>query len=194
VSPQRIEEATYFRALATQQAALRRVATLVARGVSPSELFPTVAAEMARCLEVRHAVVCTFEPDDALTIVGAYDEDRPAKLRLGERLTLEGDSIATRVLSNGRPARMEFRDHTPGSVAGWVREVGLPWRVGGADRCQRTDVGSGVCRVATVAAPAAGHGGAYRRVRRSGCDRDRGCHHPRRAGGQPGPDQCARRA
>jgi signal transduction histidine kinase len=130
VNQQRIEEATYFRALATQQAALRRVATLVARGVSPSELFPTVAAEMARCLEVRHAVVCTFEPDDALTIVGAYDEDRPAKLRLGERLTLEGDSIATRVLSNGRPARMEFRDHTPGSVAGWVREVGLPWRVG----------------------------------------------------------------
>ena len=131
MSPQRIEEATYFRALATQQAALRRVATLVARGVSPSELFPTVAAEMARCLEVRHAVVCTFEPDDALTIVGAYDEDRPAKLRLGERLTLDGDSIATRVLSNGRPARIEIRDHTPGSIAGWARELGLPpWRVG----------------------------------------------------------------
>ena len=194
MNQQRIEEATDFRALATQQAALRRVATLVARGVSPSELFPKVAAEMARCLEVRHAVVCTFEPDDALTIVGAYDEDGPAKLRLGERLTLEGDSIATRVLSNGRPARMEIpRRHPrfrcrlgPGARAAVAGR--------GADRCQRTDVGSGVCRVATVAAPAAGHGGAYRRVRRSGCDRDRGCHHPRRAGGQPGPDQCARRA
>ncbi|AGB24606.1 histidine kinase,GAF domain-containing protein [Mycobacterium sp. JS623] len=130
VNQQRAGEAPYFRALATQQAALRRVATLVARGVSPSELFPTVAAEMARCLDVRHAVVCAFEPDDALTIVGAYDEDRPAKLRLGERLALDGDSIATRVLSNGRPARIEIRDHTPGSVAGWVRELGLPWRVG----------------------------------------------------------------
>ena len=130
MNQQRIEEATYFRVLATQQAALRRVATLVARGVDPSELFPTVAAEVALCLEVRHAVVGTYEAEDALTIVGVYDEDSQAKLRVGERLTLDGDSIATRVLSNGRPARMEFRDHTPGSVARWVRELGLPWRVG----------------------------------------------------------------
>jgi hypothetical protein len=130
VKQQRSREAPDFRALATQQAALRRVATLVARGVNPSELFPKVAAEMARCLEVRHAVVATYEAEDALTIVGVYDEDGPAKLRVGKRLTLDGDSIATRVLSNGRPARMEFRDHTPGSVARWVRELGLPWRVG----------------------------------------------------------------
>jgi len=130
VNQQRIEEATYFRVLATQQAALRRVATLVARGVDPSELFPTVAAEVALCLEVRHAVVGTYEAEDALTIVGVYDEDSQAKLRVGERLTLDGDSIATRVLSNGRPARMEIRDDTPGSVAGRVRELGLPWRVG----------------------------------------------------------------
>ena len=35
-------------ALATQQAALRRVATLVARGVTPAEVFSAVADEMAR--------------------------------------------------------------------------------------------------------------------------------------------------
>ncbi len=90
MNQQRIEEATYFRALATQQAALRRVATRVARGVTPSELFPIVAAEMALCLDVHHAVVGTYEAEDALTIVGVYDEDCPAKkLRLGERLTLD---------------------------------------------------------------------------------------------------------
>ena len=127
---QRSGEAVDFRALATQQAALRRVATRVARGVSPSELFPIVAAEMARCVDVHHAVVGTYEAKDALTIVGVYDEDGPARFRVGERLTLDGDSIATRVLSNGRPALMEFREHTPGSVADRVRELGLPWRVG----------------------------------------------------------------
>jgi signal transduction histidine kinase len=130
VKQQRSGEAPDFGALATEQAALRRVATLVARGVSPSELLPIVAAEMARCLEVHHAVVGTYEGEDALTIVGVYDEDGPAKLRVGQRLTLDGDSIATRVLSNRRPARMEIRDHAPGSVAGWVRELAPSWRVG----------------------------------------------------------------
>ena len=41
-----------LQALASQQEGLRRVATLVARGVSQSEVFSAVAAEMARCLDV----------------------------------------------------------------------------------------------------------------------------------------------
>ena len=36
----------------SHQAALRRVATLVARGVTPSEVFSAVATELARCLGV----------------------------------------------------------------------------------------------------------------------------------------------
>ena len=38
--------------LADHQAALRRVATLVARGIIPSELFSAVAEELARCLGI----------------------------------------------------------------------------------------------------------------------------------------------
>src|ERR1700687_3037948 len=41
--------------LAEQQGALRRVATLVARAASPSEVFATVADELARCLHVVNA-------------------------------------------------------------------------------------------------------------------------------------------
>ena len=41
--------------LADQQAALRRVATLVARGEAPSAVFSAVAEELARCLGVEHS-------------------------------------------------------------------------------------------------------------------------------------------
>jgi hypothetical protein len=52
-----------LRVLADQQAALRRVATLVARGVPPSEVFSAVARELAWCLGVPHSTLCRYEPD-----------------------------------------------------------------------------------------------------------------------------------
>jgi len=119
-----------LKALATQQAALRRVATLVARGINPSELFSEVAAEMARCLEVHDAMVGTCETEDTLTIVGVYNEDGRANLRVGERFTLDDDSIATRAQSSGRPTRMETGEHASGPVAARVREMDLPWQAG----------------------------------------------------------------
>jgi len=119
-----------LKALATRQAALRRVATLVARGINPSELFSEVAAEMARCLEVHDAMVGTCEAEDALTIVGVYNEDGPANLQVGERFTLDDDSIATPAHSSGRPTRMETGEHAPVSVAARARETDLPWQVG----------------------------------------------------------------
>ena len=56
-------------ALAEQQAALRRIATLVAQGVSPDEVFCAVAEEMGRCLRVAGAAVSRYE-DDAITVLG----------------------------------------------------------------------------------------------------------------------------
>ena len=73
--------------LATQQAALRRVATVVARGVGPSEVFSAVAEEMARCLDVQDAVVVRYEGDDAVIVVAAYSIPGFDHLRVGERLT-----------------------------------------------------------------------------------------------------------
>jgi signal transduction histidine kinase len=49
--------------LADQQAALRRIATLVARGVTPSRVFSAVVEEIARCLHVRDAVLLRYQPD-----------------------------------------------------------------------------------------------------------------------------------
>ena len=58
--------------LAEEQAALRRVATLVARGVPPEEVFAAVAEEVGRLLPVGYAHLVRYEPDRTLTIVAAW--------------------------------------------------------------------------------------------------------------------------
>ena len=63
-----------YRRLAAEQAALRRLATLVARGVEPSEVFGAVADEMRRCLNVFTAGLWCYESSSAITMVGAAAE------------------------------------------------------------------------------------------------------------------------
>jgi uncharacterized protein YoaH (UPF0181 family) len=47
--------------LAEQQAALRRVATLVAGGASSTEVFAAVAEEVAQVLHLANAAVCRYD-------------------------------------------------------------------------------------------------------------------------------------
>jgi PAS domain S-box-containing protein len=111
--------------LADEQAALRRVATLVARGVSPSEVFSAVAKELARVLAVQHASVWRYEPDGAATLLAASDEPGAKKMPVGDRFTLEGDNLAAMVLHTGRSARMDSLDEAAGSAAARIRELGI---------------------------------------------------------------------
>ena len=114
--------------LATHQTALRRVATLVARGVEPSEIFATVADEMARCLNAANASVNRFDGDTVTVLALARVEPRMEhKPVVGERHTLEGDNIATRVAHTGQPARLDGLElaNAPGSIAARLREMGL---------------------------------------------------------------------
>jgi GAF domain-containing protein len=57
--------------LADEQAALRRVATLVARGVRPEEVFAAVTEEAGRVLAVEYASLGRYEPDGAFTLVAS---------------------------------------------------------------------------------------------------------------------------
>ena len=118
------------RLLAEQQAALRRVATLVARGVSPAEVFAAVAAEMAGCLDVPVADIFRYEPDGAATVVASYSTPPAPLLQLGARLTPEGDSIAAMVLRTGHPARVDSVENAGGSLAARLPEPGIRSRVG----------------------------------------------------------------
>jgi signal transduction histidine kinase len=115
---------------ARQQTALRRVATLVARGVPPSEVFSAVAAELASCLDVQNASLWRYEPDGTALLLAAADEPGLQKMPVGERFSLDGESIAAMVRHNGRAARMDSHDHAAGSAAARIRALGLCSGVG----------------------------------------------------------------
>ncbi|WP_197521314.1 GAF domain-containing protein [Mycobacterium sp. E787] len=117
--------------LARQQTALRRVATLVAQGVSQAEVFSAVAEEMADCLDVGSAEVLRFEDDGAaIVVVASHAAPGVAHLEVGERLGTEGDNVAARVLRTRRAARMDSWEGTDGPIAERVRELGVRSRIG----------------------------------------------------------------
>ncbi|MDT5168802.1 MAG: hypothetical protein QOD02_2133, partial [Mycobacterium sp.] len=116
--------------LAAQQAALRRVATLVARGARPPQVFAAVAEEMARCLEVDCVEVLRYEVDDSAVVVASYVASAEPHVALGERVALEGDNVAGTVLRTGRPARMDDYDSATGALAARLRKLGVRCRVG----------------------------------------------------------------
>jgi PAS domain S-box-containing protein len=117
--------------LARQQAALRRVATLVAQGVSTTEVFSAVAEEMADCLNVGSAEVLRFEDNGAEIVVAAsHAAPGVAHLERGERLSSTGDNVAARVLNTRRAARMDSWEGAEGPIAERVRELGVRSRVG----------------------------------------------------------------
>jgi signal transduction histidine kinase len=111
-----------------EQAALRRVATLVAEGTPPQRVFPAVNEEVARLLDVDGTRLMRYEADGTATIVASWGE--PTIVPAGTRISLDGRSIASLVRSSGRPARIEDYEDAPGSVAAIARERGVHSAVG----------------------------------------------------------------
>jgi K+-sensing histidine kinase KdpD len=112
--------------LAEQQAALRRVATLVARGVPASEIFPAVAHELARCLGVANASLWHYESDGTATLVATRDDPlQTEQMPVGSRWHLEGENIAAMVADSGRPVRMDSHGTAVGDAATLIRRLGL---------------------------------------------------------------------
>ena len=116
--------------LVTQQSALRRVATLVARGVAPEQVFSAVAEEMARCLNLNNAEIVHYDHDGAAVVVASYAEPKESVFPVGERFTIEGDNVASRVLQTGRAARIDDYTNAIGSTAMRVRQLGIRSAVG----------------------------------------------------------------
>jgi signal transduction histidine kinase len=118
------------RGLAELQASLRRVATLVAHGVSPPEVFSAVATELATVLRVRNAAVFRYEPDGTAVLLAAHDELDLTKTSAGERISLEGENVAAMVLRTGRAARVNSYENASGSAATRMRALGVRSGIG----------------------------------------------------------------
>jgi signal transduction histidine kinase len=117
--------------VAELQASLRRIATLVARAVPPSEVFSAVVGEVSRCLGVHHSVLFRYEPDGTAYLVAARDDDPGMKnMPVGERFSLDGESVTAMIFRTSRAARMISYENAPGSVAARMRDLGLRTAVG----------------------------------------------------------------
>jgi hypothetical protein len=120
-----------YRRLVAEQAAVRRVGALVARGSEPSEVVGAVAEEMRRCVGAFTAGVWRFETSAEITLVGAAaDPAALAKWPVGTRTPIKGDTLATVVHRTGLPARIDSYENIAGSVATRVRAVGVRAAVG----------------------------------------------------------------
>jgi signal transduction histidine kinase len=113
-----------------EQAALRRVATLVARGAPPPEVFAAVTAEAGRLVGADLAGMSRYEPGDMQTVVAAWPSDREF-IATGTRLPVsEGESVAARVRESGRTARVDDWANASGPIAAEVRELGVRASIG----------------------------------------------------------------
>jgi signal transduction histidine kinase len=115
--------------LAAEQAVLRRVATLVAEEAAPADLFDAVIDEVGRLLGASQAGMMRYEGSQEATIVAQRGQD-PSIVRIGMRVSLEGDSVAVRVLRNGRAARINHLEEGRGDLADLVRRTNVDVTIG----------------------------------------------------------------
>jgi uncharacterized protein DUF4118 len=139
-SEQRRQEAA---ALAEQQAALRRVATLVARGVDPSEVYSTAVTELSRGLGIDNVALLRYASDEASVLLACRGELGLSKMHIGARIPLEGENIAAMIGHTCTPARLDSYQRVTGPIAermrqlrygrrslrrsSWAAAYGVPW-------------------------------------------------------------------
>ncbi len=114
--------------LAAEQAALGRVATLVAHGASPTAVFDAVAVELGHLLEADATRVMRYEAEDRVTVMAS--DGKAVELPTGARLTIEGDNVPAAVWRQRTAVRFDTFEHASGSLAATLREMGIHAAVG----------------------------------------------------------------
>jgi signal transduction histidine kinase len=118
-----------LRGFAEEQAALQRVATLVAAGAAPPEVFAAVAEEAGRLLGASFAIMDRYDPDGERTVVATWSSGDPP-VPVGNRTRLGGHNVPTIVFQTRRAARIDDHDDASGPIADAIRELGLRAGVG----------------------------------------------------------------
>ncbi|MBU8808659.1 GAF domain-containing sensor histidine kinase [Mycolicibacterium goodii] len=116
--------------LAAQQAALRRVATLVARGSPPDEVYPAAVNELAGGLRLDHVALLLYPGDGTSTVLASRDSRGAPKFPVGEKLPLDGNTVTTLVAQTGQPARVDDYAVVSGTTAARIRDIGIRSAVG----------------------------------------------------------------
>jgi signal transduction histidine kinase len=110
-----------------EQAALRRVARVVARGAAPMEVFQAVAGEVAILADCDVTLIGRYEPDATFSYLAAGGAMPTAEL--GDRLRLGGNNLASTILRSGQSESMSY-DDASGPVGAFAHTLGIRSAVG----------------------------------------------------------------
>ncbi len=113
-----------------EQAALRMVATLVARGVPSAEVFNAVASEVGHLFKAQYAAIRRYESCDSAVVVGAWTERPGGGLPVGSHWELRGKNVSTIIRRTGRAMRMSTSEGINGEIGEWAIEHGINFAVG----------------------------------------------------------------
>jgi signal transduction histidine kinase len=111
--------------LAAEQAALRRVATLVAQGIPAGALFASVTGEIGRLLGTSLSGMVRFQNDDTAIVTATWaadDSHGDAHPLVPGPWPLDGGDLASMVARTGRAVRIDDYDGVPGPIAAFVRD------------------------------------------------------------------------
>jgi len=114
-------------ALADEQAALRRVATLVAREPSPDRVFAAVVGEVGRIAGVDIAAMLRYGHGGTATAIASWGE---LAVPIGDHFPVDRDNISSRVFATARPARIDDSAQAPGAIGAAFTSLRLRSAVG----------------------------------------------------------------
>jgi signal transduction histidine kinase len=115
--------------LADEQAALRRVATLVAEGAPPRDIFDAVIAEVGGLVAADSMVLSRYEDEREATVL-ATQGPMADRVPSGTRVQLDGENIHSLIRPTRRPARIEHWERAHGTIAQISQDVGVRAAVG----------------------------------------------------------------
>jgi signal transduction histidine kinase len=119
------------RLLAEQQAAVRRVAMVMARGVPLPDLYSAVLEELACRLGVDHAALLRYKPDGGSSVVASRDLPGSETMPVGDWSPLAVERVVAMVFRTGRGTGMDnHHDHGSALLPARVPAPGLRSCVG----------------------------------------------------------------
>jgi signal transduction histidine kinase len=121
-----VADRTELRRLARAQGALRHVAMLVARGISPPEAFRAIAAELGTLVRADCTAINRYELDQSATVVAHWSDPKSPDViaPLGGRWPIGSDTAAAAVRRTGEPTRRRS-EHISGEMGQWARSYGI---------------------------------------------------------------------
>jgi signal transduction histidine kinase len=124
-------------ALTDEQAALRRIATLVATDAASDRVFEQVTVEAAQTVSASAASLARFDDDGMVTFVGGWSDTGQLAFPIGTRVPVADTGVLAQIRRTERPARIDDYRAQPTHIAERLTNFGYgsagaaPIKVGG---------------------------------------------------------------